>query len=144
MNEHVIYNILSGLSTNNLKKFVFKMSHFRLSLSVCCFLLLGSGCHRQFNKTITVPLEALDRNGLRGGEVTVHYEFCIPKDEKMADRVRRIDRTIELYPYSRGRSGCDDARYLCIGHTGQPRYRRTLRRLARLPFVHRIRECHFE
>lgn len=91
-------------------------------------------------------LNQLDENGLRGpsnGKVSVAYEFCIPNRERCKAEVKAIDRTVQFMPGSPGRIGAGRNECLCIGATNKD-YRDVLRRLAELPYVNRIFECHFE
>jgi len=95
---------------------------------------------------IELNLAQLDNDGLRGppgGKVSLSYEFSIPNTEKCRGAVKAIDPSIQFMPGSAGRMGAGKGECLCIGTTGKG-YRDTLRRLAALPFVKRIIECHFE
>ena len=90
---------------------------------------------------IRLDLSGINEDGLYGppnGLRSVSYEFCIPARESLADEVRAIDRTIQVYPTSRGRIGCTVEQYLCIGNTHQPGFRGVLNRLAQLEYVTRI------
>lgn len=96
---------------------------------------------------IAIDLDAIDTDGLRGtaaGRVAVSYEFAIPDTPGLRDAVRRIDRTVEFMPGSRGRVGATPGQCLCIGTTHQPGWRVVLARLAALPGVTPIVECHHE
>ena len=95
---------------------------------------------------IELDLTKLDANGLRGpadGKVSVAYEFCIPNTAKCKAQVKGIDPAVRLMPGSRGRIGAGKSECLCVGETGA-NYRTVLKRLADLPYVKRIIECHFE
>jgi hypothetical protein len=96
---------------------------------------------------VELDLDALDSAGLRGpadGKVAVAYEFAIPNTPACREEVRAIDRTVEFMAGARGRVNAGPAECLCIGSTHQPGYRSVLGRLAGLPYVRRIIECHFE
>jgi hypothetical protein len=96
---------------------------------------------------VAVDLGNVNAEGLRGGPGAlraVHYEFCIPADERHAAEVRAIDPTARLMGGSRGRIGCLSGQMLVLGYTHQPGYRQVLERLAALPYVERIIETHFE
>ena len=71
------------------------------------------------------------------------YEFCIPNTAKCKAQVKAIDPGVRLMPGSRGRIGARKDECLCVGETGAD-YRTVLNRLAALPFIKRIIECHFE
>ncbi len=116
-------------------------------------VLLGAGgCHGDrptppAAAVIAFDLEAIDADGLRGtaaGKVAVSYEFAIPDTPALRDTVRRIDRTVEFMPGSRGRVGATTGQCLCIGSTHQAGWREVLARLAALPGVTPIIECHHE
>jgi hypothetical protein len=96
---------------------------------------------------IQLDLSGLDEDGLYGppnGLRALSYEFCIPARETLADDVRAIDHTIQLHRGSRGRIGCTNEQYLCVGSTHQPGYRTVLRRLAELEYVTRINPSYAE
>jgi len=93
------------------------------------------------SEKIRLDLSGLDEDGLYGppnGLRALAYEFCIPARQSAADEVRTIDRSIRVYPNSRGRVGCTIEQYLCIGSTHQPGFRMVLDRLARLEYIARI------
>ena len=90
---------------------------------------------------IRLDLSGVNEDGLYGppnGLRALSYEFCIPARQSLADDVRAIDRTIQIYPASRGRIGCTNEQYLCVGSTNRPGFRLLLNRLAQLPYVTRI------
>ena len=92
-------------------------------------------------------LDELDDDGLIGppdGKVSVAYEFCIPKDQKLVDEVRSIDPTIAIHVESRGRVGCGPMEVLCLGSTNQPGFREVLERLCELDYVRRIERTWYE
>jgi len=98
-------------------------------------------------RKVELDLSRLDKNGLRGpadGKVAVAYEFKIPNTPECKRQVRAIDRTVQFMPGSRGRIDTGRGECLCIGSTHQKNFRHVLRRLAALPYVERIIECHFE
>lgn len=96
---------------------------------------------------IKIDFKNLDAEGLSGlasGKVAVHYEFCIPADEKHWKTVQAIDPTAQKHPGSSGRAGCGGSTWLVIGSTHQKNYRRVLYDLAALTFVARIEETFWE
>jgi hypothetical protein len=96
---------------------------------------------------IAIDLTNVNEQGLRGRETglrAVHYEFCIPPEERYAAEVRKIDATAQLLPGGRGRIGCSGGQVLVLGNTLQRSYRLVLDQLASLPYVGRIQESHFE
>jgi hypothetical protein len=98
-------------------------------------------------RKVGVDLQSIDPDGLRGpadGKVAVSYEFAIPNTEACRAQVRAVDPTVQFMPGSQGRVRSPGTGCLCIGSTHQPNYREVLRRLAELPYVERIIECHFE
>jgi hypothetical protein len=101
----------------------------------------------EYMNKIAFELSALDVEGLRGpanGKVAVSYEFVIPDTPEHRREVSLIDPTVQFMPDSRGRIGATDKECLCIGSTHQENYRMALLRLAKLPYIDRIIECHFE
>ena len=93
-----------------------------------------------------MDLSKLDENGMRGrgtGKVLAAYEFCIPDTAKCKAEVKAIAPGVRFMRGSRGRIGAGKGECLCIGETG-PGYRVVLNKLAALPYVKRIIECHFE
>ena len=93
------------------------------------------------SEKIRLDLAGVNADGLYGppnGLRALAYEFCIPAQPSLADEVRGIDPTVQVYSNSRGRIGCTPAEYLCIGSTHQPGYRAVLNQLAGLAYVARI------
>lgn len=68
----------------------------------------------------------------------VSYEFCIPKEDKFVTEVKAIDSSVMFYGSSRGRIGCQENQYLCIGTIQSPQWKEILLSLARLDYVERI------
>lgn len=123
----------------------------RHSLMVWAIFLsmISFGCQtnalRPWDK-VKLDLAQLDSEGLRGppdGKVAVSYEFSIPNSKPCRAEIQAIDPEIRFMPGSRGRSGGDANSCLCIGET-RGDFREVLGRLASLPYVVEIRECHFE
>jgi hypothetical protein len=116
-----------------------------LAAAVSCTTAPPEGSADPWRK-VELNLADLDRDGLRGpadGKVPLFYEFCIPNTDACKAEVTAIDRTIRLSPGSAGRIGAGPDECLCIGST-RADCREVLRRLAELPYVKRIIECHFE
>ena len=128
------------------------MKSLRTLLLLPCVLLLVSCVSTQTARRgawakIELDLTHLDADDLRGpanGKVAVSYEFCIPNTDRAKAEVKAIDPTIDFMPGSRGRIGAGQGECLCIGMTHQKRHRDVLHRLAELPYITRIIECHFE
>lgn len=90
---------------------------------------------------ITFDLNRLSADGLTGpetGKRSVSYEFCIPATEVHLAAVQAIDPSVQYFPTARGRIGCGNDQYLCIGHTHQPGWREILLKIADLTYVERI------
>lgn len=68
----------------------------------------------------------------------VNYEFCVPKESKFVAEVKAIDSSIMFHGSSRGRIGCSENQYLCIGTIQSPQWKEILLSLARLDYVERI------
>jgi len=96
---------------------------------------------------IAFDLSQIRPDGLTGtpdGLVSVSYEFCIPKDDEIIERVMAIDPTIKRMSEAPGRIGCGKTEILCIGSTHNPRWREILRQIASLDFVERIERTDWE
>ena len=70
----------------------------------------------------------------------VRYAFCIPSGGQFAEEVRGIDPTIQIASDTGGTVRCGAGASRCVGSTHQPAFRRTLLKLAELPYVESIRE----
>lgn len=96
---------------------------------------------------INIDFRRLDENGLTGpenGKVSVHYEFCIPGNEKHWGEVRKIDPTATLLTVGKGRAACNTGQWLVVGHTHQPSYKKVLYDLGSLDYVKQIDETFWE
>lgn len=121
-------------------------------LSVC--LLCCWACARKAAgedpkvwQKIDIDFHQLDQDGLSGppdGKVAVHFEFCIPRDEKKWAAVQKIYPELQRQTGARGRIGCTADQWLVIGSTHQPRYKRGLYELASLPYVAKIATVYWE
>ena len=128
-----------------------KMTFYRIIGIMLVFFL---ACHpkppQQDAKVwekVHLNFRALDADGLMGpakGKVAMHYEFCIPKNEKMWEKVQKIDPTAQRQTSSKGRIACRTDQWLILGVTHQKQYLRVLYDLANLPFVATIEETVFE
>ncbi len=97
-------------------------------------------------KKIKLDFRQLDENGLAGaanGKVAMNYEFCIPAEEKLWRKVKKIDRSAQRNG-GKGRVACKDSQWLIVGATNQKNYQRVLFELASLPFVERIEQAFWE
>ena len=89
---------------------------------------------------ITFDLSAISPEGLIGNQQSlrsVGYEFCIPAQPDTRKEVKAIDQTVK-FSRSRGRIGCQNHQYLCIGETHQPEWKTVLLKLAELDYVKKI------
>jgi hypothetical protein len=89
---------------------------------------------------ITFDLSAISPEGLIGNQQSlrsVGYEFCIPAQADTVKAVKAIDPTVQ-FSRSRGRIGCQNHQYLCIGQTHQAEWKTVLLKLAGLNYVKRI------
>jgi hypothetical protein len=92
---------------------------------------------------IRFDLSILNDDGLYGppdGLRSLHYEFCIPATDMHVAEVSAIDPSVEIMRGSRGRIGCADDQFLCVGSTHQPGFREVLTGLAGLPYIERIEQ----
>lgn len=97
---------------------------------------------------ITFNLDDFNEEGLRerpkGEFSSTNYEFCIPATDEAANEVKSIDPTVDIYKTSKGRSGCSDKEWLCIGGTRQKDFKKVILKLAELNYVRRISETFWE
>jgi hypothetical protein len=99
------------------------------------------------DQKIAFDLGQVNADGLVGppdGLRALSYEFCVPDRPECVAEVQRIDPTVQLMRGARGRIGCGTDEILCLGSTHQPDWRGVLTNLARLPYIQRIAEAHFE
>jgi hypothetical protein len=117
-------------------------------------LIVAYACQRKapledpaaWNK-IKIDFKRLDKEGLagpEGGKVALHYEYCIPQNEKYWKRIQMIDRSATRPGAGQGRVGCTSGQWLIFGTTHQKNYQRVLFELASLPCVTRIEEVFWE
>ncbi len=79
------------------------------------------------------------------GEVmSINYEFCIPADENAWKEVSGIDSTLRLMKGSKGRSGCSDSEWLCIGSSRQNGFKNVIITLADKKYIRKITETFWE
>ncbi len=126
------------------KPIVFFFLLFTLQLTACMNRNLPED-PSVWNK-IKLDFKNIDEDGLTGpanGKVAVHYEFCIPKEEKLWKKVQKIDSSAQKSD-SRGRVGCTPEQWLVIGSTHQKNWKRVLYDLASIPEVQRIQQTFFE
>ncbi|PSF37252.1 hypothetical protein C7H19_11060 [Aphanothece hegewaldii CCALA 016] len=124
-----------------------------ISLSFAFFLLLSNSSNAlsQDNLTslnkITFDLSGISADGLVGSSNnlrSIDYEFCIPRDEQFLSEIIAIDPIIQYYPHSRGRIGCNNNEYLCIGNTHNPKWKEILQAIAKLDYVKKIAQTDWE
>ena len=111
-------------------------------------------CANQKNKSvqcnkekIVFDVNAIDRNGLVGpldGKVSVVYEFCIPYENKYLEEVKSIDPLLNCYHGSKGRIGCQENEYLCLGNTHDKDFKSKLCQLSNREYIKQIAQCFFE
>ncbi len=84
------------------------------------------------------------RHRALGEVMSINYEFCIPADETVWQEVSRVDPTLELMKGSKGRSGCSNSEWLCIGSSRQAGFKDNIKQLASLRYVKKISETFWE
>lgn len=114
-------------------------------------VIIGSSafqCPRKMQKInqakIQFDYSAIDDSGLRNGEVAVDYEFCIPANESILNKVMQIDPGVRVMKSSKGRIRCTDQQWLCINTTHSPDWKKKLYAIASLSYVERIEETFYE
>ena len=89
-------------------------------------------------------LDAAGLWGQEGGRRAFDYEFCLPDQDHVLQRILRIDPSLEIYQDSPGRIGCGEEEVLGIGNTHQENWRCVLEKLAEDPDIHKISQTFFE
>ena len=74
----------------------------------------------------------------------INYEFCIPGNDETLKEVMSIDSTVGAYKTSKGRSGCSDSEWLCIGSSHQKNFKRVILELTKLNYTRKISETFWE
>jgi hypothetical protein len=74
----------------------------------------------------------------------INYEFCIPGNDETVKEVMSIDSTVGVYKNSKGRSGCSDAEWLCIGSSHQKNFKSIILALTKLNYIRKISETFWE
>lgn len=107
-----------------------------------------SKCRKQPNKEILQKIEfdygAVDDKGLMNGEVSLDYEFCIPKDDAKVNEIKSIVPDVTMPRMAKGRIKCSDQEWLCIVTTNDATWKEKLYRIASLKYVKRIIPTHYE
>ncbi|MBX2841758.1 MAG: hypothetical protein KTR26_08295 [Flammeovirgaceae bacterium] len=121
--------------------------HWRLIL----LLVLAISCQKEREtlqmEKINFDLSQLNEDGLVGskdGLRALDYEFCIPDIESFEKEVLSIDPSLKISKGSRGRIGCSQNEFLCIGSTHQDGYLKILEKLTTLHYIEKIDQCLYE
>jgi hypothetical protein len=108
----------------------------------------GSSKQKQPSEKISFDLSEFTDDGLRerpkGEFNAISYEFCIPADEETLNEVKKIDTTLSVYKTSKGRSGCSDKEWLCIGKSHRAGFKSVILKLASLRYIRKISETFWE
>jgi hypothetical protein len=118
-------------------------------------ILLFFACARPQNipddasywRKIRIDFNQIDAAGLSGpanGKVSVTYEFCIPREQRLWKEVKKIDPSAQKQIAGRGRVNCSDTQWLILGNTHQKNYKKILYELAKRPYIERIEEVFYE
>jgi len=111
-------------------------------------LLCSCGGAQPQDPKIKFDLSEFTDEGLRerpkGEFSAISYEFCIPADEKILQEVQAIDSTAGVLKGSKGRSGCSDKEWLCIGNSHQAGFKKVITKLAGLSYIRKITETFWE
>jgi len=126
-----------------------KVFFLLIVVSVCIVLdSCSSSQQRGPSEKITFDLSEFTEDGLRerpkGEFNAISYEFCIPASEDTLNRIRTIDSTVSIFKKSKGRSGCSDKEWLCIGHSHQAGFKKVILKLASLKYIRKISETFWE
>lgn len=96
---------------------------------------------------IKFDINQISKDGLIGppnGLRSITYEFCVPNQSKMLKEVNKIDATIQFFPKSPGRIGCQDNEVLALGNTHHDNWKEILINLANLDYIKIIQEYYGE
>lgn len=97
---------------------------------------------------IRFNLDEFNDDGMRerpkGEFSAISYEFCIPADEEIYKEVLKIDSTAAFYKGSKGRSGCSEKEWLCIGSSRRTGFKQVILKLAELSYIRQISETFWE
>lgn len=119
-----------------------------INLSLAFFFYLTGTICQDIPKEELAKIEfeyaAIDDRGLLNGEISIDYEFCIPKDDSLAAQVTSIEPEIVIPRLAKGRIGCSKEEWLCIVSTHDPKWKDKLFAFASLPYVKRIVQTHYE
>lgn len=125
---------------------MFKKS--RIASFFISLLILSCGSAEQQSPKITFDLSEFTSDGLRekpkGEFISINYEFCIPASEETLKEVQAIDSTVGVMKGAKGRSGCSDKEWLCIGSSHQPGFKMVITKLAALKYIRKINETFWE
>ena len=123
----------------------------RTTISYLVYLMIGLcaiQCQQKMQELadakIKFDINTIDANGLRNGEVSVDYEFCIPASDAILQQVLKIDPNVRAMKASKGRIGCTDQQWLCINSTHGKGWKKKLYAIAGLETVERIQETFYE
>ena len=89
---------------------------------------------------INFDISLISPDGLIGSSDnlrSVSYEFCIPKNPQSLAEVQKIAPEIS-FSQSKGRIGCTENQYLCIGDTHNPNWLEILKALSHLDYIQKI------
>lgn len=121
-----------------------------ITTAIVTLLVVGPAiqCKRQLKPSamakISFDYSSLDANGLRHGESSVDYEFCIPANEDVLADIQKIEPDVRVLKGSRGRVGCTGMEWLCIINTHDMEWKKKLYAIAALPYVERLAEVFYE
>lgn len=121
----------------------------RIFFTITVLLLLTSNqCPKEPDQTILAKIafdySAIDDAGLRRGEVSVDYEFCIPADDTKLQEILKIAPEVQVMRKSRGRIGCREGQWLLINTTRGSGWKEALYAIAGKDYVAKIIETHYE
>jgi hypothetical protein len=110
--------------------------------------LFSCGSSQEQNPKIKFNLDEFTNDGQRempkGVFNYINYEFCIPANDETLKEVQAIDSTVGVMKGSKGRSGCTDKEWLCIGSSRQAGFRKVIEKLATVKYIRQINETFWE
>jgi len=118
-------------------------------LIAAAFCISASQCQeKKADKKVLQKIEfdyaSISDEGLINSEVSVDYEFCIPKDDAKVAEIKSIEPDVKMPSMAKGRIGCSKEEWLCIVNTSGPEWKEKLYAIASLPYVKKIVQTYYE
>lgn len=126
------------------------MKNILAILSIILFFITcktSDTLYDQYSNKIKFNLNDFNHDGLHGpdgGLRSMDYEFCIPAKSEVIKEIEEIDPSLKVYNESKGRVGCSEDQFLCIGNTYQTGWKTKLLKLASKNYIEKIEQSFAE